>query len=454
MNTFKRTLELLSFALPIIGTQVLNILVSFVSVIFIAHLGKDDLAASGLAIPTFITFFVCGNGALNAIGILISHQNEQGKYDTAKNTAWSGQLLALSLGVSLCGIIWHIQTILIWFGQDQNLIELTIPFFHIARFAIIPMLLSTSVGQFFIGIGQPRVALITSIITAPITLALSYALILGKWGCPQIGLSGQILAQLVGSTLILTMLVLHGLSKKYNHFNLFKLPKLKDLACIKQIMLLGIPISVQSGAELIAITITTYFMGWFGADALSASQIINQYVVLSVMVYIGLSQAVSILTSRAYATNDIIKIKAYAKHAVGIMTIVFIAITIIFTLYPVELIDLFLDKHNPGVNKIIHLGRIFFIIAIVTNYLDSIRFIFSGAYRGLHDSKTPMIVNIAGLWLITITSSYVLGTLTPLGPAGIRIGLGVGIGAATIYLIIDFYYRKLPWFVEHRLKSI
>ena len=439
-----RARQLLRFALPIIGTQMINVIVPFIGFIFVARIGKNELAAAGLATSTFITIFVCGNGSLNAIGILISHQNQQHATRAVRALFWAGTLWSLLLGCLLCGALWHIQSLLVLFGQDPNLIQITIPYFEFARFCIIPMLLTNAINQFYIGIGQPRVSLIVSLIVAPFTIVLSYGLILGRFGLPRLELSGLILATLITGVLSVLILVCRLYHRQYRPFQLIALPSRKELAVVKKIIQLGLPISVQSGAELIAITITTYFMGWFGADALSAAQIVNQYIVIAVMVYIGLSQAVAILSSKAFATQDFRQIKQYTVSAIGIMSLVFVVIACVFVLWPSPLIELFLDKLNPSHDHILALGRLFFIIAIATNYIDSIRFVFSGAYRGLHDSKKPMIVNIICLWAITITSSYVLGEMTPLGPAGIRIGIGLGIACAAVYLMWDFYGRKLP----------
>jgi len=53
---------------------------------------------------------------------------------------------------------------------------------------------------------------------------------------------------------------------------------------------LGFPIGIQFGAELAAMTVATYFMGYFGVIALAASQIVSQYSLIVVMVTLGLSQ--------------------------------------------------------------------------------------------------------------------------------------------------------------------
>ena len=83
------------------------------------------------------------------------------------------------------------------------------------------------------------------------------------------------------------------------------------------------------------------------------------------------------------------------------------------------------------------------------NYADSMRYIFTGTYRGLHDTKTPMRVGMIGLCIISVGSSYVLGHILNEGAIGIRIGLACGIVCSTVYLAYSFFMGKL----HQRLKS-
>ena len=69
----------------------------------VAQLGKEQLAAGSLAIPTFITIMTVTATIFYAIGILISHHRGQNKTPTeigliVKNGFWLAIFLAFPAG--------------------------------------------------------------------------------------------------------------------------------------------------------------------------------------------------------------------------------------------------------------------------------------------------------------------------------------------------------------------
>ena len=182
-------------------------------------------------------------------------------------------------------------------------------------------------------------------------------------------------------------------------------------------------------------------MGWFGKDALAAAQIVNQYVLLCVVIYLGFSQTLAILSSKALVQNNYQLIKNYVIIAIIIMTLLFLAVTAVFITIPHFLIAIFLGSHTNYSNEIFIYGREFFIIALFTNYADSIRYVLAGAYRGMNDAKTPMYVGICCLWIISISLCYVLAITLHYGPIGIRIGIAIGIICACLYLLSNFFIK-------------
>lgn len=452
MNPYlSRTKTLFGFAAPIIGTQLVGILPQVVAMYFVANLGKHELAAGALATSSFITMIATGASFFNAMSILISHRKEKNAMSDVGSLFMHGMGFALILGIILGFLLWHMDKILVLFGQDPGLIALTHGYFHFAAFSIPLMLLLTNISQFYIGMGQPRVAFILSLCNAPLSIFFSYTFVLGHFGAPILGLTGIMCASLITQLIMLSiMLIVFSASKKTKQILQHMSDHTVNIALCKKIIGLGLPISVQVGSELVAIAIITYFMGWFGTDALAATQIVNQYVLLAIMLYIGFSSAISIVTSRAYANNDVALIREYSLTGIALMSIFFVVIALVFIFFPIPLIDLFLDNTHVHHKEIVTLGKAFFIIAIFTNYADSIRYITAGAYRGLQDSKKPMFVGMFCLWLISISSSYLLGIKLHVGPIGVRLGIGIGIICATLYLLFDFYRHKLPRIARRR----
>lgn len=75
--------QVIAFALPISAAGVVNMVSGFIAMMMVALLGKEQLAAGALSIPTFITIMTVTATIFYSIGILISHQKGQDKTQAA-----------------------------------------------------------------------------------------------------------------------------------------------------------------------------------------------------------------------------------------------------------------------------------------------------------------------------------------------------------------------------------
>ena len=410
----------------------------------IASLGEQQLAAAALAVPTFISFSMV-LPIFYAVGILASSYRGQSKHshefgDLFKNGLW----LALLLAIPIVLILWHADRLLLLFGQDPSLVKLTHLNFHFAAFAIIPLLIGTVITQFYTGIGHPRFALIISLITAPLTITLSYAFILGHFGFPKLALAGAPCASLISSLLVCIFTLSYmAISKILKPYHLFSGSFFPNLQLCKTILFLGLPIGLQFFGELGAMTMSTYFMGFFGATALASAQVVSQYAMLLVMLFLGLSQAVSILTSEAYGKNEMGVVRHYLKASVSILVVIFIFVGFFFFFMPHYLIRFFLSQSDINNPYLTHLATIFFAISVFGLFLDGLKNLYSGTLRGLHDSKVPMKINIICLWFASLPLSYIAAFPLGGGPVGIRVGFIVGGYLLAVLLLHRRIYKKL-----------
>ncbi|HYU79627.1 MAG TPA: hypothetical protein VEK56_11620, partial [Vicinamibacterales bacterium] len=65
----------------------------------------------------------------------------------------------------------------------------------------------------------------------------------------------------------------------------------------------------------------------------------------------------------------------------------------------------------------------------------------TGALRGLGDTRTPMITNLAGHWLLGLPVGYTLCFVTGLGVIGLWIGLSVGLIIVGVILLVVWIKR-------------
>ena len=328
--------------------------------------------------------------------------------------------------------LWNANQLLLLFGQEPQLIALTSSYFHYAGLSMAPLLLASVLSQFFAGTNRPKLSMYIALINLPLTIIAMYCFILGRFGMPSLGLAGITCANfMVQSFTVLCILTM--LYFRETQYQLFTLPFRPNWAICQSILYLGFPIGIQYGGELAAMTIATYWMGHFGIIALAAAQVVSQYSLFVIVITIGLTQALSILISKAYGQKNVYLIKLYLHASILILLVYSVLVGVLFCLFSNNLILFFVKKAalNAQMN---YLGHVFFIIAPFVLLADGIRNLLSGALRGLHDTQAPMRIGIITLWLISLPASYIAGFSLHGGPIWLRIAFGSGFAIAAAML--------------------
>jgi MATE family multidrug resistance protein len=202
-------------------------------------------------------------------------------------------------------------------------------------------------------------------------------------------------------------------------------------------------------------SIATYMMGHFGVVALAASQVVSQYSLLVVMISLGLTQALSILISKAYGEHNVKLIKMYLYASMLILLCVFSVVGIIFSFFPKELITFYANNQSID-SQLIYLGSVFFVINAFFLIADGMRNLLSGALRGLHDFHAPMRIGILTLWLFSLPASYIVGFILHGGPIGLRIAFTSGfvIAAAILWARMHHSLKVMSNFSKVNLQHV
>jgi MATE family multidrug resistance protein len=101
-----------------------------------------------------------------------------------------------------------------------------------------------------------------------------------------------------------------------------------------------------------------------------------------------------------------------------------------FVLIPRSLLGLFTSEEH-----VLTLGSSLLLVAAVFQLFDGIQGVATGTLRGIGDTRTPMIVNLAGHWLLGLPVGYTLCFIAGYGVIGLWIGLSVGLIVVGIVLL-------------------
>jgi len=430
------------FSLPLIANMLIGFFPSLCSMWFLAFLGKDQLAAAGLATTSFYTVLTLFITGFSAVGIKVGHSLGSNKKEEVSYWVRNGFLLAILFSIPAGIILLSLPHVLLWMGQKPHLIAIATPFFQFGALAMIMILLNTAINQYFSGIGHPKIAFTLSIITLPLIVAVSYVLVLGKFGFHMYGLGGINLASFIIDSLVFLLGILILLFAKWSKpYQVFSSLKGVSWARCKELFSLGWPISLQVSGELLAMTVLIYLIGLFGVSALAAGQVVGQFTMLFVMTTIGLSTGVSILVSHSVGANRIIQMQKTSQAGLFLILMIAIVFAACFLFMPERLIDLYLDIKHPTHSMVVILGKQFMEVAAVYIIFDGIRNVMTSTLRGMQDAKIPMRIGLLSMWVMGIPLAALFGFVYPHGPVALRWGFTIAIILGTIWLWIRYDHQ-------------
>ncbi|MDP4185527.1 MAG: MATE family efflux transporter [Bacteroidota bacterium] len=431
----------LAIAVPVIFSQVGQVLVQFVDNIMVGHLGTAQLAAASFAGSVFINGLIFGMGFSFGLTPLVGKAFGKGRFREAARLFQNSLLTNLLISFVLTLIMFGLSFFMDRMGQPAEVVKLAVPFYRILVISIIPFLLFFSFKQFAEGIGNTKVSMYITIWINVVNIILNYLLIYGKFGFPHLGMIGSSVATLIARiTMPVAMLVVFLKKDNFRRYFYFFRQSDFSIQVVSRLSKIGTPIGGQMIIEVLAFSLGSIMMGWFGDVPLASHQIALTLATMTFMVSTGISSGTTIRVSHQLGAHRFKEMR-HAAFASFHMVLGFMTISAcLFMLFRNVLPQLF--TADP---KVITLAAELLIVAGFFQIFDGLQVVSLGALRGVADVKTPMYLAFFSYIVITLPISYLCAFIFKLGPVGIWIGFLAGLmfAASTFFLRFNRYSKSL-----------
>ena len=164
--------------------------------------------------------------------------------------------------------------------------------------------------------------------------------------------------------------------------------------------------------------------------SLAAHGIAVNVISTTYMVPLGISSAAAVRVGQAYGRRDIRAAAVSGWTALLLSSLFMGAAGIALALAPRWIVRLYI-----GDAAVVACGAVLLRIAAVFELFDGLQVVVNGAMRGLGDTRTPMLVHLAGYWAVGMPVAYGLCFSLRWGASGIWVGLSAAlvlIGAALV----------------------
>jgi MATE family multidrug resistance protein len=421
----------LSLTLPLAGGLLSYIGMGLTDTILLGGLGRDALAAGGLAVAIFSTLTMVLHGFVSSIGILVAHAQGGQKFGAIPPILRAGFLLATLAAAPLMVMLWWIEPLLAAIGEPPALAQAVAHYDRILMFGVLPSLWLAAQRSYLTAMHRPRVVMIISVCALLLNGFLNYGLMHGAWGLPAMGYLGSATA---------TMLVLWGMfaattmcmRKDERRAAVRGAP---DRAVIKELSTLGWPIAGTYAVEVLLFTVGALMIGVLGPTALAAHQVAISVASTTFMVPLSASQAANVRVGYHMGAHQPVAARQ-AGHAAFVLGVGFMAVmAVIMLVAPHEIARLFnLDPGNAGDADVIEVVVGLLAISAAFQVVDGAQTIAAGALRGYKDTRIPLALAGFGDWGVGFPVAWVLGFPAGLGARGIWWGLAAGLAVTAVAL--------------------
>ncbi len=422
--------SLLDLAVPLAAVQVGLMLMGVVDAAMLGRVSADALAAASVAGVWFFAASTIGMGCLTVLDPVISQAFGAHDEIGMARGVQRGILIAIIVTVPTMLAMLPIEAVLRFTGQPAAVVPLAGQYIRTVLPSILPYFAFMMIREVLQSFGNLRALLLIIGLANLLNVVLNWALIFGHLGAPALGVTGAALATAISrwAMLAATMLASWRVLKPYL---IPWRPESLALAPLGRMFAIGLPIGFQILFEYGVFGGVGLLMGQIGSHAVAGHQVALNMAAITFMVPFGIGTAASVLVGRAVGGGRPDEARRISSAAL-VVGVAFMTVTAsIFLGFPGALARAY--SPDPAVLSVaaglVPLAGLF-------QVFDGTQVVAMGVLRGIGDTRVPVLINLAGYYVIGLPISLWLGFHLEWGPRGLWWGLVAGLVVVATVLVV------------------
>ena len=287
---------MLKLALPIMAQQFMFAALNMVGTMFVGQKGETAVAAVGLAEQAAFLLHLVNFGIVSGAAMFTAQF--WGKRDISNLR----RVLGMSLGLALLTAIIFVsisqfapEAFLKIYSKDAAVITLGMDYMRIFSWSFLLASITSCYAMVMRSTGDVKTPTYIGAGALALNTFLAWALIFGRFGLPELSINGAAVATVISRALECAVLLLVIYARKSPVAA--SLRELTDLngAFLGRILKPMFPVILNELFWSLGITTYTAIYGRMGTDALAAVRIISSIEQVAFVVFIGISNATSVL---------------------------------------------------------------------------------------------------------------------------------------------------------------
>jgi MATE family multidrug resistance protein len=316
--------------------------------------------------------------------------------------------------------------------------ELAQPYMAILGLGAPPLLLYSTFRRYLQGMHVVRPVMVALVTANLVNACGNWVLIWGHLGLPALGITGSAWAT-VGSRVYMAAFLGCAIVREHRRRGKVhaRVPFVFDSARVRTLLALGVPAASQVTLEVGVFAAVSALAATLDPVSLGAHQIALNLVALAFMVPLGLSSAAAVRVGHAVGAGDRRRAvhAGWTAFAVGAITTGIVGLS--FIVAPMPMLRAFTS--DP---RLLSLGIRLLSIGAAFQVFDGTQAVATGVLRGVGDTRTPMVFNVIGHWVLGLPVGWALCFRYGWGVAGLWVGLSIGLIFVAVVLTIAWHWKS------------
>lgn len=426
--------ENLSLALPVMLSQVGQVVVQLCDNAMVGHLGALSLAAVSFGGAVFVIFLFFGTGISMGLTPLVGEMYARHDYRTSARLFQNALVLNSAVGILLFIILQLLGQCLGLMGQSDEVVAEAAPYYNYLAWSIIPFMVFAAFKQFLEGVGNTITGMVVVLTANAINILFNYLLIYGHWGFPAMGAAGAGLATLISRICMPLFVLIYFIrvASLRRYFRFFSWVA-QGWRMTRRLLAVGLPISMQMVLEVSAFALTLIMMGWIGTVEQAAHQVVLSISNIVYMIIVGISSATTIMVSHRFGVGDY---RGLRRAATASWHLGLVANGLTMTCF--ILFRHWLPLMFTSDEAVVAVAAQLFVMAAIYQIPDGLQTIALGVLRGMQDVRVTMNYAFVAYIIINLPVGYLCAFILGWGAPGLWIGFIVGLSVAAILFIARY----------------
>jgi putative MATE family efflux protein len=323
--------------------------------------------------------------------VLVGVHNGAGDYENAGRALRDSFWTTCVVGVFVASFLWVFAAdIYVWYGFEQEVIDLSVPFMHLRAIGVFLMFVYFSFVGFLRGIKDTKTPMFIYILGMIFFVVFDYVLIFGEFGFPALGLQGSAVASIIQNIVMLIAVIAHMFLHPANgQYGIALFSSLGRPSEVMRLIRVSIPVIIDKAIVAIAYIWLCKMMSPVGTCGVAAFCVVKDMERIAILPALACAQVITFLVSNSIGARQWESVKANIKKVLFIAMVSVAVVLCFLMISPQTIISLF-DRKGEFTCLAV---RVFPFLSVLM-FFDLLQIVLAAALRGAGDVRTVMFTRL------------------------------------------------------------